>query len=223
MTPTQPSPYFRSESGNILIYILLGIVLIGLLTVALRQGGDPGKDLDGERMTITASQVQDYASLLQGGVNSLIERGVSEADLRFAHPKNISGYGTITTTPTNQVFHPDGANVAFKLPPANVNDGSRWEVIGNLAIPHVGSDRPELVAILPNVTQQFCTTINRQLGVTIENPIACTFLPATQFMGTYPTSPVTYADTVFSKSPVLQGCAECGDGSRYYFYVLLSR
>lgn len=211
------------ESGNILVYVLLGIVLIGLLTVALRQSGDPGKDLDGEKLAITATQIQSYTSQLQGAVGGMIQRGISEADLRFAHPKNIAGYGTITTTPENQVFHPQGGNVEFRLPPAGVNDGSRWEVIGNLAIPQVGSSRPELTAILPKVSKQFCDTINRQLSIQVSSQIACNFLPATPFTGVYAASPMTYAETVFDKTPLLQGCGECGSGDRFYFYVLMSR
>lgn len=223
MTSSSVQSLHRSEGGNILLYVLLGIVLIGLLTVALRQGGDPGKDLDGEKMTIAASQMQSYAGQIGGAISTMMQGGVSEADLRFAHPKNIAGYGTITTTPGNQVFHPQGGNVEFKLPPAGVNDGSKWEVIGNLALPQVGSARPELIAILPKVTKQFCSTINSQLGITIASTMSCNFLPATAFTGTYAVSPLTYASTVFSKAPLLQGCGECSSGDRFYFYVLMSR
>lgn len=218
----EPSPAGHAERGNILIYILIGIVLAGALTFALSQS-DAGKNLDDENLMISANQVQDYAAQMQAGVNLLLQKGVSEADLRFAHPKNIPAYGTVTTTPENQLFHPQGGNVAFKTPPAGVNDGSRWEVIGDLAVPQAGSNRAELTAILPKVTAQFCTAINKRLGITISTNITCSFLPATPFPGSYSTSPYTYADTVFDKAPVLQGCGQCSSGDYYFFYVLATR
>ena len=56
-----------SESGNILFYILLAIVLIGLVAVALR-GGNEGANIDKETLTIRASEVKQYASELERGV-----------------------------------------------------------------------------------------------------------------------------------------------------------
>ena len=36
---------------------------------------------------------------------------------------------------------------------------------GTSAIPQVGSDKADLIAVLPNVTLEFCNTINLQLGL----------------------------------------------------------
>lgn len=232
MVQTRPAPA-SSQSGNILLYVLIGIVLLGLLTVALRMSGDAGKDPDQERNFIKATEIERYAAQLQLGVMNLIQRGVSENDIRFAHPLGSVLYGTITTTPENQVFHPTGGNVEYQLPPANINDGSKWEFFGTSDIPQIGSAKPELIAVLPNLTLDACKAINQQLGFTPGTQPTdistgttpdCVFDNAagSRFTGTYTATPNVLDSTTFSRLPVMQACVACS-GRYHYFYVLLAR
>jgi hypothetical protein len=221
-----------SESGNILVYVLLGIVLLGLLTAALRQSGDQGKDLDQERLNIKAGQVQQYAAQIAQGVATMVEGGVSEAKLKFAHPDGDSDYGLISVEPTEQVFSTKGGNIPYKLPPAGVNDGSKWQFYGTTDIPQVGSDKAELIAVLPNVTKEFCVMIDRQLKLGDTPPVddntsttpdcVGSLTAAHKFSGTYMDPPNELDPTTFSRLPMSQACVSCG-ASYHYFYVLLSR
>lgn len=233
---SQSSP---SERGNILVYALIGIVLVGLLTVALSQGNDGGKDVGQEQMVIKGTEVQRYAAKVQQGVNTVLQNRVSETDLRFAHPKAPNDYGTITSNPAAQVFHPSGGAAEYAAPPVGVQVAAApWEFFGDVSLPQIGSDRADLVMVLPDVTQEFCTSINKQLGFTNEDP---TPFPdgvgaggclnggnSSRFDdGTFSSSPNVIADTVpkaasFTRTPAPQACVVCGTDYHYY-YVLLAR
>lgn len=229
-----PSPHknCRSESGNILFVILLAVVLIGLLTAAI-QSTNQGGNIDKESLLLRATEVQRYASEMERGVVFILNNGVSENDIRFAYPDANSDYGDLSadTDPSNQLFHRDGGGVTYRAPPDDINDGSKWEFYGQTALPEVGSDEAELIAVLPNVTQAFCEQINKSIGYDAgtqpEDTATCLnggasarFDDGTQFAS----SPNTVDETTFSLKPAKQGCVKCtADGTYHYFDVLLAR
>lgn len=219
---------FRSESGNILIYVLIGVVLMGLLTVAVRQSGDFGNDVDNERLSIRATEVQRYAAKLQQAVADLTSNGVSEGDIRFAHPDAHAAYGTITTNPENQVFGSLGGKADYRVPHIDLFDGAaqRWEFFAVTDIPQIGSDKSDLIAVIPSVSREFCTVINKQLGLTSipADTSACLHDVALRFNGNYEDlSPNTLDAASFTRLPAPQACVSCTDGSYNYYYVLIAR
>ena len=225
----------NTQNGNILFYVLLGIVLLGALTVALRNTNVGQDNIDKEDYILKANQIQKYGSDISSAVNILLENGLSEADIRFAHPDAASDYGTITTTPTQQIFAPSGGKANYRAPPEGVNDGSLWEFFATTRMPQIGSNKAELIAVLPNVTQGFCTVINDQLGFTKGSqptdsatgttPDCIMGSSSQRFTGSFSdTSPNILDSTSFSRLPSLQGCAYCASSSTYnYYYVLLAR
>ena len=153
-----------SQSGNVLILILLAVVLIGALTAAIQSGGPGGgSDIDDETLVIRVTEVQRYASELERAVNYIMQDGKSETDLRFAHPDAPSDYGDLSADadPSDQVFHVSGGGAAYRDPPEDINDGSAWEFYPGTHIPGIGTEsRADLIAVLPNVTQAFCDRVN---------------------------------------------------------------
>jgi hypothetical protein len=224
----------RNEAGNILLYVLIGIVLLGALTVAVRNTGGFQDNIDKESLSLKAGQVERYGAELESAVRAVLQRGISEADIRFAHPDASATYGTITTDPENQVFSAQGGMAKYREPPSGVNDGSKWEFFGATDVPQVGSDKAELMAVLPNVTAAFCEVINKQLGFAAGTqptdhsgggtPDCVMGANGDRFTGTFDTSPNTMDDTTFSRLPALQACVQCATDSSYnYYYVLLAR
>lgn len=225
-----------AECGSILVYILIGIVLLGVLTLALRNTGVGGvSDIDKEQLILKSGQVQKYGSDLAAVVAQLVTDGVSEEDIRFAHDDAATEYGNISVNPVNQVFGKDGGKAAYKLPPEGINDGSQWEFFGSSRIVQVGSDRSELIAVLPNVTENFCKTMNAQLGFdpaqqptdnsTGSSPDCVMGTSSDRFTGTFSdTTPNILDGSTFSKLPALHACVYCASDSTYnYYYVLLAR
>ena len=158
----------RGERGNVLFMILIAVALIGLLTAAISQTGRPdGANIDKETLILRASEVQRYASELERAVTFIMQNGVSESDIRFAHYNAHSDYGDLgaDTDKTDQVFDREGGGANYRDPPEGVNDGSAWAFYGGTHIPGMGrSDRAELVAVLPHVTQDFCDKMNALNG-----------------------------------------------------------
>jgi len=225
-----------NEQGSILLYILLGIVLLGALTIALRNTSGGGtSNIDKEDLILKSNQVQKTASEYAAAVSDLLSNGLSESDIRFAHPDAATEYGVITTNPTNQIFGKTGAKATYRSPPEGINDGSKWEFFATTRVPQIGSDKVELIAVVPNVTKSFCDTINSQLGLKVttqptdnasgSTPDCVAGGASDRFTGSFnDISPNLMDETTFSSLPASQACVYCASSSTYnYYYVLLSR
>lgn len=221
----------RNEDGNVIVIILLAIALIGALTAAIQGSSNKNANIDKETLILRVTEVQRYASELERAVNYIMYNNVSENDIRFAHPNADNDYGDLSTDSdrSDQVFHRDGGNATYKDAPDGINDGSAWEFYGNTALPEVGSDEADLIALLPNVTSDFCERANSMIGYTgqpqdsstcINTGASARFDDGTQFSA----SPNTTTNASFSITPAMRGCIECiSDGSMHYFHVLMAR
>jgi hypothetical protein len=222
----------NSESGNILLIILLAIVLIGALSVALQGSGQQNATIDKETLVIRIAEVQRHGSEVERGVNYVLRNGKSELDIRFSYPDADADYGDLNgdSDKTDQVFAKDGGAANYRFPPRGINDDSKWEFYGDTVLPEVGSDEPELIAVLPNVSQEFCEGVNRLIGYdSAVQPLdtgsclnagsSARFNNANQFSG----SPNTVNDASFTRKPAMQGCVKCDDNTYHFFHVLLAR
>ena len=243
----------HTQSGNVLFMILIAIVLIGALTAAVQfTNRSEGTSIDREDVIIKASEVQRYASELERAVNYIMENGLSESALRFAHPDAPTEYGDLTadTDTRDQVFAQDGGGALYRAPPEGINDGSNWEFYGGTHIPSMGTGRAELVAVLPNVTQEFCDRINVLNNQTLnpedngtglangnsssDSAGECVDLGDNgRFIGQFHNSPNTMEDATFEQDtayspsvpyPAPQACVQCREGGNNHFYhVLMTR
>ncbi len=222
-----------------LFLILLAVALIGLLSAAVLSTSDTeGSNIDNETLIIRTSEVQRFVSEMERGVLYIIQNGYSESDIRFAHPDAPSTYGDLSADadPADQLFSPSGGAAEYRGVPSGINDGSDWEFYGGTAAPGVGSERADLLAVLPNITQQFCERINTLNGQPTatppDDPATCfysgstgRFNDSTQFAS----SPNTMDETTFTQDSTItaargamQACVTCG--TDYHFYhVLMAR
>jgi len=225
------SPTIKNQDGNILFIILIAIVLIGALSAAIQGTGQHNANIDKETLILRLSETRSYASELERGVTYIMQNGKSESDIRFSHPNANADYGDFSADPdtTYQIFARNGGAAHYRSPPENVNDGSAWEFYGNTALPEVGSSEAELIALLPNVTSDFCDLVNKTVGYAtlpqdsatcINSGSSARFNNSTQFVS----SPNTTTETSFSIKPAMQGCIQCtSNGSLHFFHVLMAR
>lgn len=227
MPRSQP---YHTQSGNILVYILGAIFLLGVLTAMVRGSNTPGGGIDEEALIIRASEIQQYGQELERAISYIYQNGHSEADIRFAHPDADSAYGVITDTPTRQVFSIDGGGATYREPPSDIQTTpTPWVYTGANRIPEIGTNALDIIALLPNVTADFCLIMNETNN--IENPL-----------NTPPTDPdsmniTTPYDGNFSGSVQIgttainglkqEGCLGGGGtppaGTYHYYRVLLPR
>ncbi|MCB1532043.1 MAG: hypothetical protein KDJ35_04145 [Alphaproteobacteria bacterium] len=243
-----------NERGNMLFIILIAVALLGFLTAAIQYSSNPeGATIDKEELRIRITEVQRYVSELERAVLYIQQNGYSEDDIRFANPENTD-YGDLSADadPTNQVFHRDGGAALYRDAPDGINDGSAWEFYGGTHLPGVGSDKPDLIAVLPNVTAQFCSRINEinnQSGTPQDtgasaasgsNAGDCLNLGALgrfddgqQYYDPPSFSENTVDESSFEQDPVsgeaytvLQACVQCVNFAgtpRHFYHVLLAR
>ncbi len=238
-----------NERGNMLFMILLAVVLIAALSAAVMSGGSPeSSNIDDETLAIKASEVQRYASELERAVFFAMQNGLSESDLRFSHPDAHADYGDLSadTDKTDQIFHRDGGGAAYRAAPSDINDGSAWEFYGGTHLPGAGSDKADLIAVLPNVTAAFCTKINAlnnqaasptdtgAVAASGSNPGSCLhvgalgrFDAAQQFYTTVNTVDETTFAQDYSGAAArtaLQACVTCSlDSENHFYHVLMTR
>jgi len=219
-----------SESGNILIYILGAIFLIGALTLMVKGSSTPGAGIDEESLIIKVSEVQDYGRELETAISYIFQNGHSEADIRFAHPDGDSAYGTITDTPTRQVFSRDGGGATFRAPPTGIQaTPTDWTFNATNNAPQIGSDNNDLIAFLPNVIEGFCILVNENSN--IENPSDTppqdpnNFDATTIFTGTYTGTNDLGTDALngLKMEGCLEGSGTPPTGTYHYYRVLLPR
>lgn len=238
----------KNERGNVLFMILIAIMLIGALSAAIMQGSSTETaNIDKETLAIRASEVQRYASEVERAVLFIMQNNdVSESDIRFAHPDANADYGDITTSTNTQVFHRLGGGAAYRSPPSGINDGSAWEFYGGTDLPSVGSDRADLVMVLPNVTDQFCAKINALNGQNLSpqdtggiaasgsNPGSCVNIGALgrfddgqQFYTTVNTmdeSTFTQDNYTSAAASAMQACVACAlDSKNHFYHVIMAR
>lgn len=224
---TRPQP----ASGNILFMLLIAIMLIGALTFAITKSDKGGGTLDHEQNEIRAAKVVGLAVDLKRAVENMTRAGKSETTISFAQA-NLANYGTPDTTPANEVFNINGGGVAWVDVPENINDGSKWEFYGFATAPNVGDPAvPDLMLVLPNVTQAFCTAYNTKAGFPASAAIpdesaACPSDTSKRFSGSFASGgAIVTQDT--SKFPSATNaypaaCVKCGTSYNAY-YVLLER
>lgn len=229
----------KNERGNIMFMILIAIVLIATLTAVI-SGSDNSENssIDRETLAIRATEIQRYASELERGITYIMQNGHSESDIRFAIPTdgaNSTGYGDLAadTDPTDQMFHRDGGGANYRDPPDNIQTtASAWEFYGGSQIPGVGTSKADLIAVLPNLTQQMCEKINEindQTASPAEDASGSINEGASQRFGSGGT-PVTFDDTTpntlntttFSKQPALQACVNAA-GTYHFYHVIMPR
>lgn len=226
----------NSQAGNILIYILGAIFLLGALTLMVKGSSTPGASIDEETLMIRVSEIQDYGRELEQAVAFVFQNGHSEADIRFSHPDADSAYGDITDTPTRQIFHRDGGGATYREPPANIQiTPSQWIFNGNNFLNEIGTtcsaaSCTDLIALLTNVNQEFCVFINEQND--IDNPSDSPPQDSgaaditTMFVGDY-TFNAAINDIAVNLDAKMEGCFEGGGtppaGTYHYYRVLLPR
>jgi len=228
------APKPNKQSGNVIFFVLLGVALIGIVTVAVRSGGS-GTNIDAESLTIKTAQVRQHAQELERAVTYIMQNGASEVELRFAHPEASSDYGDITNNPHRQVFGVSGGGAEYRAVPSGLNDGSPWEFYAHTHIPGVGSQRADLIAVIPNVIPEFCARINQINGQTGEPRTDsggdCIHNQTLRFSSSnlyQDAAPNELDDSAasFAVTPAMQACVDCnpsGTPAYHFYHVLMAR
>lgn len=229
-----------SERGNVLWFILIAIVLLGLLTMVLSRGGsNVDQSGDVEQLRIKSGQIFRYAKSIEAAVQHMRLRGISENDISFENTVTATDYTNGNCTSADcKIFDVNGGGLTYKNF-SGVNDGSDWiftgaNNVGTAAGP-VGTTAAktgnDLLMLLPGADTGLCVQINRDLNVGTAGtlPTDATGIDTAAFTGTYAAGGPAILDgdpTPFELDRKSAGCftdTAPDPDVTYFYYVLLAR
>lgn len=236
----QPGTYSKkNENGNALWFILIGVVLVGALTMVLSRGAsNTDQSGDVEQLRIQASQLLRYGKSVQLAIEQMKLRGVSENDISFEHGNPATGVNPNCTASDCKLFDSGGGGLAYRNF-ESLNGGGEWlftaaNNVGTTASP-VGTTADgsgnDLIMLLPDVSAALCKQINRDLGVGTAGTIPedATGISTTAFNGTFPTGGPVLIDgdpAPFELNGHEAGCftdTAPDPDITYFYYVVLAR
>jgi hypothetical protein len=177
---------FSRCRGNALFLILIAVALFAALSYAITQSGRGSGNINREQASLAASRILNYAAAVEAGYKRVqVLNGVAgeyvHFDNKLAKKRDGTsingGLGSMPADESLYVFLPGGGGVTPQLftdlsqvcQPAVCAGGTaepgafgvRWTNIAG-----VGSTVPDLVLGVYYLTEQVCSAINRQLGIT---------------------------------------------------------
>ena len=230
----------KSESGNVIFYILIAVALLASLSFAVSQGNrGSSQQVSEERARLIASEIIEYANIMTSAVSQIRLRGTDLSALCFDHTSwgasdyNHAGCGD----DLNKIFHPSGAGLDWSNAPAEAMDASAspdnlWHIYGDNEIQNVGSttgdaNGADLILLADEISLPVCQKLNELLGVTAANtaPPTDTAYGTTRYIGAFGYT-ATIGDEVggAALSGQSAGCFLNTTTSEYAYYkVLIAR
>jgi len=204
----------QSERGNALWFILIAIVLIGLLTAVLsRSGSNVDQTGNVEQQRIKISQMMRYVKGVETAIQTMKMNGISESDLSFTEDGTDN---TNCTTNACIVFHVEGGGISPQAPPSGIStSGAGWRYVATNDVQNIGTSASDLILVLEDVNDSYCTQINRVLDVTQGADDAT--VDFTDFAGTYANTQV-----IENSGGQSAGCQISG-GENFFYQVLVVR
>jgi type II secretory pathway pseudopilin PulG len=181
-----------AEDGNVLVFILIAIALLGALSMTFMRSQQGTSDTASyERTSIKVSQMMKYAASLENAVKLLRSRGCSENELSFWHDSdgNSTEDGSddyynagAPSDHSCHIFEPEGAGLTWQTPDSSWLDSSEsgglyygeWTFQNRTCIPDVGTgdnncwsapSSMDLIAVLSWIDLDVCLQINRRAGM----------------------------------------------------------
>jgi hypothetical protein len=224
------------EKGNVLWFILVGIVLLGALTMLLsRSGSTVDQSADVEQLRVRSAQILRYAKGIETAIDQMKIRGIAENDISFQNTITATDYTNANCTNSDcRVFDAGGGGMTYTPAPKGANDGSEWiftaqNNVGTAANPigtHNGGTGNDLIMLLPNANEALCLQINRDLGIGTPGVMPLeSSVGTSEFAGIFPAG-----FTELDGDPGMElaghnaGCfLNDTDGYIYFYFVVLAR
>ncbi len=235
---------FKSQSGNVLVYILIAVALFAALGFAVsNMMRTSGSTVSGEKDVVFASEILNYAKTMRDMVQYLrISKNCSEDEISFERsPFDGSDSDYVNKNAPSDfschLFHPNGGAMDYQAGSKDANDAIDWIFTGTNDIEGIGNqcnaDRcADLIAILPDIAPALCRKINKTLGIATDHNYITqedNSFEIDPFQGKYTyEAKLSDKDTLGALKGRSQGCikgnSQPQSADKYYFYqVLLAR
>ena len=204
----------RSESGNVLFYILIAVALIAALSYAVSETSRGNtQQVSSEKAKLYASEILTYADIVSKAVAQLRLRGCDISELNFENT-TVSGYvnSNAPSDDSCDIFNLGGGGVSWNIPdPAflasTTAPDDAWGIYGGNEVESIGTtvtgdNGIDIILVLENVDTTVCTQLNSLLDVTnpSNNPPTDSGLDNDKFQGLF-----SYAETLGNEDSALDG------------------
>ena len=211
-------------SGNALIYVLIGIALIGFLTVSMTNQADQAssQDISDEEAELYVLELLEYMNSAKNVISQMETTGTDFNEFDFMRPTD-SNFNTAPNI--HKVYHPEGGGlIAEPIPDTNLpflNDSGTtqegWHFTNDINMEWTPSTADDLLISAYSVSQNICEQFNKKVvGNTTTPATASThedyILNNTDFDTTYCTSGC-------ENNPML--CVENDSGDGWSIYAIL--
>ena len=175
----------RSQSGSALIYILVGVVLFAALMYSVLKGGSTSSNMSSKgNAKAQAAAIVEYARMLQGEVNRMLQNGVSENQIDMdsglysrwnAGGTALGGANPNCPNTSCKLFISKGGKIPdtnFRSAASNYPNMAYASahpypgdpVLSQLNTVGVGTSKFDLGFIIGNVNKDVCTELNKLVG-----------------------------------------------------------
>lgn len=190
----QAAPAMHSQSGSVLVLILIFIGLFAALSYTMSRGTDNGiNHVKNSTADLIASEMIDYGQRVQNAVKMLFINGCTDNTISFESPETVGetawGGGTLynnTASPTDKschVFYPNGGGLKFAPMPETSRIAGYTPTAGlyrdayryffgatvNFATSATAGTNPEITMWATHITNEVCDKINQKLSITGSN------------------------------------------------------
>ena len=230
-------PPRADESGNVLFFILLGIVLFAALsaTVAnMMHSGSPDAVVSEKDKTL-ATELMDAMRLTKQKVQEMkISGGCEDTGVSFENSIYTVYAHSPDVAASCKLFNSAGGGLNYYEVNPKALDGAfsgkarykHWVFTGGMRVQEIGTSETELMAVVFYVRDSVCSAINKTLG--LSEVIATDNAQGAAFTGSYTASGTP---DLGNENTALQGqsafCAKTTDGAgdtvNAFFQVLIAR
>lgn len=164
----------NTQSGNVLFYILIAVMLLAALAYAVAQGGRGStNNVSAEKARLFATEILGYGDVVANAAGQLGLRGYSDTQISFEN-SIIAGYENANCTEDAcRIFALDGGGVNYMKPNDEWLDTaqsgqSRYGELyihGRSNVEDVGTGDDDLILFVPYLKKEVCVAVNKLLGI----------------------------------------------------------
>lgn len=208
-----------SQQGNVMVYILIALALIGFLTLTLSRQNDQSdsQSISDEQVTLYVQELINYVSTAQSSVDMMLAGSSDVSDLDIVLPTDAN---FDTGSPIHKIFHPLGGGLSYQESfPSAIENGANagWRITNDMNVFWTESNAHDVILTAYFINRQVCERINSLIT-------GSTTIPATDqeheeyFGGSVDLDPTDCPDC--EGYPSL--CVENNTGDGYSFYSILA-
>jgi hypothetical protein len=232
---SNPSRQRSAESGNVFLFILIGIVMFAALSFVMSRSfrSEGTSKISDRQAELAATDILNYTQRVERAISRIRNNSISENDISLEYDGNFVNAScdapADSSFPDCQVFNAQGGRVSETTPPTDANDGTSWHFTGHTCIADIGTgasgcdsdstSNEELLLVLRNLEQNVCEAINSKLSITGIPADSGGGFSTTGFTGTFADG----TELDIAGGPYKAACFDTGSSNYHYYSVLMER